>query len=281
MQEQILKQKSKLDETEEAIVNMLTENTGTHFLDSGGAYGRNWERNQERDFKSEPPIKAEVYKDEVVITKNVFHFLNRFLLVTKKSKKYQRLLDMYEKGHYTRYLKMTGDVIEKYARARGYITGEEKTWIQVMEEFADIHDTGNEFNSGIYNTYNGDDMLSQTLQFCFFENEDGEFIILQIHQGADVRGGYGTPKIFEASYEDIICAKNDIDAKCDCCSWYSDDCGYHWYLGEDFRDDGLKQLDLNGNKANTEPDFSKLEEFDEENNKVTCKRCGKEIKFWG
>ena len=32
--------------TERVIVSMLTENTGRHMLDSGGAYGRNWERNQ-------------------------------------------------------------------------------------------------------------------------------------------------------------------------------------------------------------------------------------------
>ena len=30
----------------ELIYKMLTENTGVHMLDSGGAYGRNWERNQ-------------------------------------------------------------------------------------------------------------------------------------------------------------------------------------------------------------------------------------------
>jgi hypothetical protein len=31
---------------ENVIASMMTENTGTHFLDSGGAYGRNWQRNQ-------------------------------------------------------------------------------------------------------------------------------------------------------------------------------------------------------------------------------------------
>lgn len=32
--------------TKHLIYEMLTENTGRHMLDSGGAYGRNWERNQ-------------------------------------------------------------------------------------------------------------------------------------------------------------------------------------------------------------------------------------------
>src|SRR4051812_31448625 len=28
------------------VASMLVENTGTHMLDSGGAYGRSWQRNQ-------------------------------------------------------------------------------------------------------------------------------------------------------------------------------------------------------------------------------------------
>lgn len=38
--------------TAEVIASMLTENTGRHMLDSGGAYGRNWERNHGRDVES-------------------------------------------------------------------------------------------------------------------------------------------------------------------------------------------------------------------------------------
>ena len=37
--------------TKEIIYGMLIENTGTHFLDSGGAYGRAWERNQGKTIK--------------------------------------------------------------------------------------------------------------------------------------------------------------------------------------------------------------------------------------
>ena len=32
--------------TEKMVFELITENTGQHFLDSGGAYGRHWERNQ-------------------------------------------------------------------------------------------------------------------------------------------------------------------------------------------------------------------------------------------
>ena len=51
--------------TDEVIVAMLTENTGRHFLDSGGAYGRNWERNSGKtvaDFKSKPSATLEIWR---------------------------------------------------------------------------------------------------------------------------------------------------------------------------------------------------------------------------
>ena len=35
-------------QTQQAIFEMLTENTGKHFLDSGGDNGRHWQRNQKK-----------------------------------------------------------------------------------------------------------------------------------------------------------------------------------------------------------------------------------------
>ena len=36
---------------EQTIYNMLTENTGTHMLDSGGGSGRHWQRNQKKSIE--------------------------------------------------------------------------------------------------------------------------------------------------------------------------------------------------------------------------------------
>ena len=64
------------------IYKMLTENTGTHFLDSGGANGRNWQRNQTKtikDFQDEPEAKLsfDVSGDHIYLepTVSVFHKL--------------------------------------------------------------------------------------------------------------------------------------------------------------------------------------------------------------
>ena len=43
-------------DTKQIIYGMLTENTGTHFLDSGGSEGRMWQRNAKKtmqDFENE------------------------------------------------------------------------------------------------------------------------------------------------------------------------------------------------------------------------------------
>ena len=50
--------------TETLIHAMLTTNTGTHMLDSGGDYGRNWQRNQGKtlaDFQAEPAALLDWY----------------------------------------------------------------------------------------------------------------------------------------------------------------------------------------------------------------------------
>ena len=75
-------------ETKKIIFDMLVENTGAHFLDSGGAYGRHHERNAKKtfdDFNSEPEIfyALHTWKDknnkkryEIERTVSVFHFLS-------------------------------------------------------------------------------------------------------------------------------------------------------------------------------------------------------------
>jgi hypothetical protein len=66
----------------ELIYKMLTENTGAHMLDSGGAYGRNWERNQVKtieDFENEPEELYTYSKrwNELSRTVSVYHYLSQ------------------------------------------------------------------------------------------------------------------------------------------------------------------------------------------------------------
>ena len=66
--------------TEQVVFDMLTENTGTHFLDSGMDDGRHWQRNQKKtleDFKNEPFCTIDPkYGDSAI---SLFHYMNQYL----------------------------------------------------------------------------------------------------------------------------------------------------------------------------------------------------------
>ena len=68
---------------ENLIYEMLTENTGSHMCDSGGAYGRHWEKNQKktlqefRDEKEQTITKEGDYYERCV---SVFHYLSELEL---------------------------------------------------------------------------------------------------------------------------------------------------------------------------------------------------------
>jgi hypothetical protein len=47
------------------------------------------------------------------------------------------------------------------------------------------------------NSYNYDNSLDQTLLSVMFRKDGKTFVLLSVHGGADVRGGYTTPQIFE------------------------------------------------------------------------------------
>jgi hypothetical protein len=199
--------------TTKVLDTMLKENTGTHLLDSGSAYGRNWERNQQRSFKSEPAcqVEAKNWNNEptLSISYNVYHYLNNFL---EYDARMQTKFDSFVK-------RIDPD--------------DDKCWLELMELFAD------EFtNYGTTNTYNYDNLLSQVLQYTMFSATDDEYdcyVLLQIHGGCDVRGGYTAPKVFKVIDRDyFILAQADCRAVADNgMSWYSDDCGYHWYSDYD------------------------------------------------
>ena len=72
-----------MNKVQNKIYKMITENTGTHFLDSGMDSNRNWQRNQKKtieDFINEPEQTYEVMNTttpppEIIRTVSVFHYL--------------------------------------------------------------------------------------------------------------------------------------------------------------------------------------------------------------
>lgn len=206
------------DDLHKALVEMATENTGVHMLDSGGSMGRGWQ--QMRGMLSggynpfEQDLVVEVDADRAVnATINVMSFLYHQLNITGDSKDLQEIFDKIanentrEAWHEIKRL-FFSHLFNKSDDRPSY--GYEKLYSE--------------------NTYNRDCILSKTLQYVMFKWEDDIFILLEMHNGADVRGGYSAPAVFAVTDEDNWhSAESNLGASCDCLQMYSDQYGYHWH----------------------------------------------------
>jgi hypothetical protein len=211
-----------MTKTEEILIEMLTENTGTAICDSGGdptydkdgnykgslyGYGRNYERNKHRKFEDELPttlnfetyhrMDGETINIDITVKHNLYHWL-------KDKLEYNENLD---------------NIFHEKFLAE--VDCNNKCWLELIEEFTQwlsikdsIYEDENEdeklyygeqfgfFNEGkpfTVNSYNEENLLEQVIQFHYFTNESGEFVLLQIHGGADVRGGYTKPRVFSVT----------------------------------------------------------------------------------
>lgn len=248
------------------IDGMLKENTGKHFLDSGGAYGRSWERNQSRDFTTEEACVIDCRSEEdgtiteLSLTFNLYHFLKAHTETDEITEKLQKDFD-------------------EFSQEDSQI---DEPWEEVQEAFCKRYSIDAK-NS--YYTYNSETILSQDIIVVECETEDGEeFIFLRIHGGCDARGGFTAPKILRKC-ECFELAMNDCNAWCSGVSlgttagvdalidmpekrcqnnWTSDNGGSDWYY------DGC---------SSKEKDLFEMVTYDEETKKFTCKDCGGEVVF--
>lgn len=236
--------------TEEVIADMLIENTGRHILDSGGAYGRHWESNRSQVLE-EKLAPVEFFKKQPATswsygpTLNVFHFLCAAVdYVPQLDRAWFKWV---YSGPEDRYI-------------NGTSTAEEFIDQLVKKKWAD---PDWDFHGTWVNTYNGEDALSQILQYVMFQLTedcpwygdtpswtDGGVVLLSIHGGCDVRGGYTSlrafahnpfdgdgPSLFDNAKLTISCQNEDCpmpkeDKYNRAYFMDSDNGGYTWY-GED------------------------------------------------
>lgn len=242
-------------ETAGVLDAMLKECTGASILDSGGTpkfdergnylgsqhgYGRHWERNRCLDFASEPPSTLSFDWNEISVTHHVYHWL-------------------LERVAYDAAMQ---NLFERCRRDND--PDDDIPWLPLVEQFPlwlreQGHEVAGLYGSGepfTHNTYNAESLLSQMLQFTYFElSEPGArwgqaHVLLQVHNGCDVRGGYTAPKAFRVD-DDAACILCSADARIYCepisadapgqlglngervpppepHHWQTDD-GYHWY----------------------------------------------------
>lgn len=171
---------------EEIVFDMLRENTGRHMCDSGGAYGRNWERNQSLTIEACKQAPTVTYEHKWGYTIDVFQYLvNRLTLD-----------DLCERFN-TKCVPASDWDSDYYGVSRN---GER--WLKAAG-LVPHH----EFSSA-FNTYNHESNLSQILQGEFLSHQDSShesYVLLQIHGGCDARGGYTDARLFECDPYEFLC----------------------------------------------------------------------------
>ncbi len=179
------------------IYKMLTETQGKPFIDSGGSSNRHWQRNQDKtldDFINESEQTFEVgfdkdgKADEVLRSVSVFHFL-------AGSGSNLELDEICEEFNKLNALDEDLSDCEPYGvklSAWNYL----KSYIDIkIDEY-----NNKEFKIRVWNTYNHDCDLSQTLQGANLTINGEDYILIQIHGGCDVRGGYTDAVLFKCEY---------------------------------------------------------------------------------
>lgn len=173
--------KNNPTKVQKLVYSMLTESTGIHFLDGGFSKGRHWQKNSKKsinDFINESDVTYHFNRNYKEFERNVsvFHYLSN-LKLDPICDKFNRLNK--------NAADWDGDFYGVSSKAQNYLDA--------------LIDSSNE--PRIWNTYNGDSDLSQVLQGANLRLwNDGQFedyILVQIHNGADVRGGYTYAKLFK------------------------------------------------------------------------------------
>lgn len=195
LREQALEGKPNI-ETRRKLWEMFTENTGAHFLDSGGAYGRAWQRNQLVDFEAKPYVRLSFdtwgeVSGSMDLSVNTYEWLAQRL-------EWHRV--------YTKSLHGLGNA-PKY-KDEGWLVCIE-AWLK--HKFPEAGGLYGEGEPMCINTYNHDNVLDATLQFYYWCDDRGTFVALQIHGGADVRGGYTAPQVFEVTGHSELAMLDDND----------------------------------------------------------------------
>lgn len=280
--------------TQEAVYNMICENTGRHFLDSGGAYGRHWERNQTHtieDFIKSPKIvmTPKMYGErlELDVTKSLFHHLCDNL---EYDEYLDRLWITFDSLHKDTYWDGQDGTMNMFYQLIRRKRGRNRKWNYWQFE--------GEHYSGY--TYNDENILSQDFVYYVM----GEYVFIQSHNGCDARGGFSTPHLFimgegllnysdyilscsEGHYHDFAggyeTTEEDIKLdKCECINY------------DDLSEEEKSIFDNKGiqivpdNQMNLIPDVRKFipynlgkivykESQDDSHNTIYCSTCGLEM----
>jgi hypothetical protein len=173
---------------EKIIYEMMIESTGTAMCDSGGQDGRHWQHNQKlklADFRKLPQATCDV--GSAYPTINVFHYLVQNCKLDKFCTKFNKI-----------NLVAKNDDSDKFYG----VSSEAENYLDTLEYKKE---------GEVWNTYNGECLLSQILQGCYIRIDGELYLIVQLHNGCDARGGYTQARMFLLNEYLIENVYGDID----------------------------------------------------------------------
>lgn len=170
--------------TQAVLHSMFMEDAGGHMLDSGDYYGRMGEAYRKRaDLRAEPVAVGWVNGGAHGAQRSAFHALDASL-------EFSAELD---------------ERFERYCAREDADGG--KRWYELALGFAEGCDRGFHWDDDKYNTYSFDNPLDGAFQWYEFDamvssgtgagdRRQVRAVLVQVHLGCDIRGGYGRPRAF-------------------------------------------------------------------------------------
>lgn len=249
--------------TKQVIDSMLKENTGRNLVDSGGYGGRHWQRNQSKNFESEPHATVDFRHGFVNVSKSLYHYMNDHFeydhIATHAYNVMVRWIDSNCKRNKIKYMthyemepmfpsflayylynKQTGNKLDIKPNFSKKIFD-----VDLPEDYEATGLYGTEHCDAGY-TYNDEiNNLSQDFQYYCFTIDDVDYIVIQVHGGTDARWGFTEPKVFRIKTDEYSFLRDIYDSVISCENdhrWYYD---YDRFVNDesDFGLDKFKCLD--------------------------------------
>jgi hypothetical protein len=204
------------------LTAMFTENTGVHGMDSGGTYGRNWQRNQGLGVSDFLAMPTATYSRDYGVTVNSWAYCFNRLSYSPLAEVLTRLMNVWES-------------VDTENR-NPWDLGDQRDFVESL---------GGVVTGDGWNTYNFDNELSQILQGFEFDLHGQTLVLLQVHGGCDARGGYTRPVIFTPCCEYWLhgCQNAMLYCEKECEGWWGYSSGeLSTWLGEYFPPREVEEL---------------------------------------
>lgn len=206
-----LKIPENLTPTEKKLAEMFMEHIPTSILDSGGGYGYAYQRSRENPEWEKPDSYVEfgVYNWglDVCLWNSAYRLLSRQLYYNPEwdaqfQKWWRQFNDSWEE-HLEEFLEPeTGEPCKE----TNNLSSNRSHWLSDY-------------------TYNSDNLLDRNIVYYKFN----DFVIIQLHNGCDARGGFTNPVLFQIDDCNDFNPYESASIRCSECGCYWDYDNYHCY----------------------------------------------------